>query len=309
VEARNDCEARRDGIIAAVLRPLPLVLLIFATVGCEFWNPPDPPDLHNEDGVLRCGDVEILTGYSSGQTLDVDIATGIGVELRLDLSDPSHSARLAVLSGGGLDRLLEIWDSVTGERLISGTRSIGEDLTLELIATNAQLLSGTVSVTCQSTGEVCFNLGDDDGDGAVDCADISCARSPGCVNGQEDLETVVLECSDTLQPLTPPVLSAISDQRTLYATSPGGDAGPAQEFWGGAEIAIYEAEAAGTIEIQTETDALVCAGLYDPQVVLCPTPIRLAAGESTLLSTDDLPLWLEPVGPRFEAISVRLDCD
>jgi len=309
VVAHSDCEARPDGIIAAVLRPLPLLLIAAALAGCEFWNPPDPADERNIDGVLQCGDTEVLTGYGSGKALPVDVSVGTGVELRLDLEDGTHTARLAVDAGGGIDRMLEIWDSLTGERLIAATRGGGEELTLELIATNTRLLEGTVSVTCEASGEVCFNLGDDDGDGAADCADVSCARSPACVDDQDDLETVTLPCGDVLVPLSPPALTSISDQRTIYATHPGGDDGPAQEFWGGAEVAIHEVEAAGTIEIVAGTDALVCAGIPDPAVVLCPDPIRLAAGETATISTDDLPLWLEPLGPQFETLSARLNCD
>ena len=325
MEAHNDCGARPEStpipparaapprpgersIIAAVLRPLlPLLALALAVAGCEFWNPPEP-DL-NVDGVLQCGDVEVLTGYGSGDTLPLNVATGTGVELRLDLVDGTHSARLAVDSGGGLVRMLEIWDSVSGDRLITATRGGGEELTLELIATNTRLLDGTVTVACATSGEVCFNLGDDDGDGVADCADISCARAPSCVEDQSDFSTVELECSDALVPLDVPVLSSIADQRTIYATHPGGEDGPAQEFWGGAEIAIHDVEAAGTLEIATQTDALVCPGIPDPEVVLCVDPVRLAAGESVTLSTDDLPLWLEPVGPQFDAVSARLDCE
>ncbi|MCP4869874.1 MAG: hypothetical protein GY898_14280 [Proteobacteria bacterium] len=290
-----------------MLRPLPLILLALAVAGCEFWNPPEP-DL-NVDGILQCGDVEVLTEYGSGDSLPVEVGTGTGVELRLDLFDGTHSARLAVDSGGGLVRMLEIWDSVSGDRLITATKGSGEELTLELIATNTLLLDGTVSVTCVASGEVCFNLGDDDGDGDADCADISCARAASCVDDQDDFSTAELDCGDTLVPLDVPILSTISDQRTIYATSPGGEEGPAQEFWGGAEIAIHEVEAAGTIEIETQTEALVCPGIPSPEVVLCVEPVRLAAGESVTVSTDELPLWLEPVGPQFDAVSARLNCD
>ncbi len=291
-----------------MLRSSPAVCLVLALAGCEFWNPPDP-DL-NVDGVLQCGDVEVLDGYGSGDALPVDVPDGTGLELRLDLADASHSARLATSTGDSLTRALEIWDSVTGDRLVPGLQGAGETLTLELIASNQQALAGTVTVGCQASGEVCFNLGDDDGDGVADCADIACSRDPGCVAGQTNLEEVSLTCGDAIEAIPPPALSAIDDQRTVYTTHPGGEgAGPANEFWGGAEVVLTDAEATGLVTIEVGTDALLCRGSVSANVVVCDAPIRLAAGEVVDVSAAELPIWLEPVGPAFESLGLRLDCD
>ena len=304
---------RSNGIIRAVLASrttaaalLPLLLLV---AGCEFWFPPEPePPDPNADGVLRCGDVEVLDGYAGGQALIVDVARDQGVELFPDYDDPSHGSRLAISSDTDLRRILEIWDPVSGRRVLAGRRGIGETLQFEMVTPGGEATSGTLEVACVTPGEVCSNLYDDDGDGWLDCADLGCARNPGCMTDQQNLEEITLSCSSGFVPLTPPELASLDDQRTIYATRPGQDGEPLHEFWGGAELVITGAEGSGEITLRFEGEGLVCHGTDLIEVVDCDAPVYVEPGQDYTWSTADLPLFLEPLDVAWPGLSADLDC-
>jgi hypothetical protein len=278
-------------------------------VGCEFWIAPEPePPDPNADGVLRCGDVEILDGYAGGQALSVDIARDQGVELLTNFDDPAHGARLSTTSDTDSNTTLEIWDPVRGERLLTGRKGIGESLRFEMVVLGGGALGGTVEVVCITPGEVCYNLQDDDGDGRTDCADLGCARNEGCATDQQDLEQVSLDCGADLAPLTPPTLTAFDAQRTIYVTRPGQDGEPLHEFWGGAEIVITDAEDDGQITLRFEGEGLVCHGTDMTVVVDCDAPVYVQPGQDYTWFTTQLPLFLEPLEPSWPGVSAALDC-
>ena len=173
--------------------------------GCEFFiTPPEPPPDPATDGVLACGEVMNVDGLPPGAQIPLEVATYDSVQVLIDLDDPQQIGRLRNESETSLQRALPVWDPVLGRTSIPGYRGSGEDLLLELIgATEEVPFSGFVSLECSSPGEVCFNLSDDDGDGAVDCADIHCARDPRCVEDQHDLDERVLACGTDFETLTP----------------------------------------------------------------------------------------------------------
>ncbi len=285
------------------------ILFVLPLLGCEFWRTPEPePPDPNRDALLECGDDEIVDGYPAGSGLAVEAARGVGVELLTDFDNEFDGARLAIQSGSQLRRVLEVWDPARDRRVMPATVNEGDELVLELIQPEGGNAAGTVSMRCADPGELCFNLADDDGDGRTDCADLACARDPGCVDDQEDLEEVVATCTDGLESLTPPTLSTIDDQRTLYATSPGGGEQPPQEFWGGAELVLRAEGDIGSMTLQFDSAGLVCAGQPSPDVVLCIDPIRVEAGDEVTLDFGERDVWLEPLDLAWAGVRVGLDC-
>ena len=304
---------RCNGIIRPVRHPRPttplLLLCLVVLAGCEFWITPEPePPDPNIDGILRCGDVERLEGYYGGQALWVDIARDQGVELIIDFDDPGHTARLAVSSEDDFSRSIEIWDPARGVRVLTGRRGAGEELTFEMIAGGGAAVGGTVQVNCITPGEICFNLGDDDGNGRADCADLGCARYTGCSTNQGDLEQVTLSCGAAFVDLEPPEPSAIVDQRTIYTTHPGLDEEPAHEFWGGGELVIVDAEDDGQISLRFEGQGMVCPGADQGSLVSCTDPVYVEPGQDYTWFTTQLPLFLEPLDVTWPGLSVALDC-
>ena len=308
---------RCNGIIRPVsaLRPLPWLLLagvlalLPALAGCDVTLAPEPePPDPNTDGVLRCGDVERLEGRFGGQGMLVDIATDQGVELVLDFDDPTHAGRLATSIADDFSRSIEIWDSVQGVRVLTGRRGSGETLVFELVAAGGASVGGSVRVVCSTPGEICFNLGDDDGDGRADCADLGCARDTSCTTDQDDLEQVELDCGGAFVALTPSELSAIDDQRTIYTTHPGGDGQPAHEFWGGAELVITDAEDDGQITLRFDGEGMVCPGADQGNLVSCEAPVYVEPGQDYTWFTTQLPLYLEPLDAAWPGLSAALDC-
>lgn len=308
---------RANGIIRPVTVPRPLPWLILAALlawlpalaGCDFFITPEPePPDPSTDGVLRCGDTERLEGYFGGQALWVDIATDQGVELITGFSDPTHAGRLATSTDDDFSRSIEIWDPVRGVRVLTGRRGAGEELIFEMVAGGSAAVGGTVQVNCITPGEICFNLGDDDGNGRPDCADLGCARDTSCSTDQGDLEQVELECGGAIVPLDPPELSAIDDQRTIYTTHPGGLDQPAHEFWGGAELVIVDAEDDGEITMSFEGQGMVCPGADQGNLVSCTNPVYVEPGLDYTFFTTQLPLYVEPLTAVWPGLSTSLDC-
>jgi hypothetical protein len=295
-------------------RSVLLLLLLFAlgpaAAGCDFFVAPEPePPDPNLDGVLACGDDEDVSGMWGGQNMRVEVANDTSVELRTNFASPAAFVRLATQTDTSLVRALEIWDPARDARVVSGYQGSGDSLILELLTTDGALISGTIGVRCEQPGEVCFNLADDDGDGRIDCADLSCARSIDCVSDQDDLEQVELDCGGDFVALTPPIVGSIDDQRTIYATSPGEDGeAVVHEFWGGAEIAITDVEDDGQITLRFDGEGMVCAGQDLGEVISCPDAVRVVPGEDYTFFTTQLPLWLEPLDASWPGLSARLDC-
>jgi len=286
-----------------------VALLLGLLAGCEFFTPPPEPEPDpNLDGVLRCGDLEDLTGAQGGMGVQVELPSETGVEFLTDFLAPSHGARLASETDSEIVRYLEIWDPTRQLRSIPLRHQGNETLVLELLSGNGEPLSGTVEVLCSTPAEICFNLADDSGNGRVDCADFSCARESDCVQDQEDLETVELSCSDGLVALEPPEIGTIDDQRTLYTTHPGEDGEPAQEFWGGAELAIVGVEDDGMITLRFGGAGMVCSGQDLGESIACESPVYVEDGEEATFFTTQLPLWVEPLDARWTSLEAHLDC-
>jgi len=267
---------------------------------------PEPPPDPATDGILACGEVMNIDDLPPGSEIPLEVDTYDSVLVLIDFDDPRHTARLRNESETSLQRALAVWDPVLGRATIPGYRGSGEELRLELIgATADRPFSGSVSLECSSPGEVCFNLSDDDGDGAVDCADIHCARDPRCVEDQHDLDERVLSCGTDFALLNPPELRTFDDQRTLY-TQPGG---AFTEFWGGAELLLGATTGAGTIEVIFAEPGMLCFGSAEDQVVPCDTLLEVFAGETHSFPSGDLPVRLEPLAQSWLSLQARLVCE
>lgn len=282
-----------------------LLILLVPLLGCEFFSPgnTDPDPLL--DGALRCGEGEDVTDWLTGQRVAIDVERGVDFEITLSLSRPNHGGRLLLESEFETIRQLEIWEGSTGRRVIPGQRVDGGTPFLELIALDGQPLLGTATMTCADVAEDCRDLIDNDQDGLVDCADLACAQHPECIEDQEPLEEVVIDCGEQLTP-APPLLQAFDDQVVLYGTRPGGDDAPWWAWWGGAEVAVLPS-AAGTLTIAADAGTLVCegelieGGVSCQQVAVIDAPLSLEVGS--------LPVWIEPAGASLSTLSLSLDCD
>jgi hypothetical protein len=275
--------------------------------GCEFFIvSPEPPPDPATDGILACGEVMSVDGLPPGATIPLDVPIRTSVQVFLELQGAGSGGRLLIESDTSLERVLPVWDPVLGQAVLPAYRDTDEDLQLELIGATDGAFAGDVVLQCSSPGEVCFNLSDDDGDGAVDCADLHCARDPRCVEDQFDLDVRTLGCSADSETLEPPELGPIDDQRTLYRR-PGSSV---EEFWGGAELMLGPVTTSGTVEITFGEAGMVCVGGIDEVTVIsCAAVLAIAAGETRTFPTSDLPLRLEPLAATWSSLQARLVCD
>ncbi len=285
----------------------PLCVLLLALLGA--CDPEEPPVDPEADGLLTCGTLENLDGLTTGDEIEVraDAALLISVDVT---SGDGHGVRLRAQSAGTWFRSTEIWDPTTEQRVIPAVARPNVDLFLEVVVPAEGMMSGSVSMSCAEVPEVCFDLSDNDGDGATDCADLDCARDDDCLEDQEDFQPLELECGDALEPVDLDELDRLSEQRTVYATRPGGDGAPWQEFWGGGELALLApVEDTGTVTVQVAGDGMLCIGTVEDEHVDCAEWQALADGDEVTLSTDQLPAWFEPIGTGWGGISTQLLCD
>lgn len=295
---------------AAALLPALLALLLGAS-GCAFFVPPDePPPPDDPTDPLSCGETRDVTGLSGADSIPLVVGLQTNYELIPNFEDPSLGMRLTIETDTAIERSLELWDSERDLRLIPGSHSSEAELTLELLGTSS-LFEGTIALECSQPDENCFNLTDDDGDGRVDCADLSCAWHPGCVEDQQDLEAIDLVCGDNPIEVTPTVGST-DKQRTLYRIHPGGLDQPGLGFWGGAELVIRSVDpAAVNIEMTLGSAGLVCIGPDnedpDAESVECEDWATFEAGVVGADPTE-MPIFLEPLGERWESLSISVDC-
>jgi hypothetical protein len=291
-----------------------------ALSGCPFFFPPEPePPDPSTDGILACGESMDLGDSFGGDAVPLDVG-GSGARsllLVLDWDEPERmGARLRIEDGSGVERFLELWDGPTHRRVIPAFFPSGAEADLELIVDGGGATAGTATLSCsEGPAEQCGNLADDDGDGALDCADLHCARDAGCAEEQEDLETIELSCaadgSDWTE-IEPPVLGTLDDQRTLYSSYPGGEGEPAQEFRGGAEIVLAEWEASGTVHVEADEAGMLCAGLDAELTVFCEETATLgpdSAASVAVSEGDGRRVWLEPDAMAWVGIRARLDCE
>jgi len=275
--------------------------------GCEFFiTPPEEPPDPATDGILSCGELMSVDGLPAGSGIPLDVPLYNSVQVLMDFTDSDQIGRLRTESETTLQRALAVWDPVLQRTVIPGYRGSGEELRLELLGADPEEgFSGSVSLECSSPGEVCFNLTDDDDNGAVDCADLHCARDVRCVEDQHDLDERVLSCGTDFEDLEPPELRNFDDQRTLY-TTPGGER---QEFWGGAELLLAAATGSGTVEVTFGEAGMACIGSAQDEVVPCSAALAVAPGETRSFPTVDLPIRLEPLAGTWLSLAARLVCD
>ena len=285
-------------------RLTPLLIVLLALPGCEFWlTPPPDPAL---DGLLSCSEDQPLDGTVSGDAFAIDAEGPIGLRISTRFSDP-NSAGILRTDGAAADNLAEWWDPVSESTVLTGSLEAGQGAVVDLFAAGGVTLGGSLVMECP-VAELCWNLGDDNGDGLIDCADPLCARAASCVADQEDLETVSLTCSDDFVSIEPPTLGQLDDQRTLYTTRPLGDVQPIESFWGGAEVALrLPPPTASSVSVRVGSAGLVCSGTEGGATVFCDAATRVSAGDVV-----EIPLgtstWLEPLGAAWESIEIHTDC-
>lgn len=285
----------------------PLPALLLALLGaCETEDPPVDPEA---DGVLTCGTTETLDGLTTGDEIEVRADAALLIEVNVSSGD-GHGVRLRAQSAGSWLRFAEIWDGEADRRVIPAVARANADLFLEVIVPADSMASGSVSMVCADVPEVCFDLSDNDGDGATDCADLDCARDDDCLEDQEDFQPVELICGDDFEEVDLDELDRLSEQRTVYATRPAGEGAPWQEFWGGGELFLPAPELeTGTVTVRVSGAGMLCLGSVEDEYVDCAETQALADGDEVSLGTDQLPAWFEPVGTGWTAASTRFDCD
>ena len=284
-------------------RPL-LVLALLALPGCEFWQEPPPdPAL---DGLLSCDEEQPLDGLVSGDSFAIDPDTAMGLVIATRFTDPDAAAILRIDAGDVRQDLGEWWDPVAGATRLSGSVESGMTAVVDLFAADGVDLGGSLVLTCPAL-ETCWNLGDDNGDGLIDCADPQCARFPGCVTDQDDLETLTSPACDTWIAIDPPTIGPLDDQRTLYSTFPLGQVQPVESWWSGAEVRV-PLSGVTTISARADTDGLLCVGEASGETVLC-SEVALLEGAEVTVNATGTSAWLEPLGASWSGLEVFLACE
>ena len=285
----------------------PLAALAVVLVGgCEFFSPPEPTPA--DDTVLTCGEtlvVDDVVRLSTGW--EIDAATGTGLEVSTAFDDPSDSIRLVYEDDSGIERATGFTDPTTGERLFTGFMLSGRRAFVEFLW-GSSAPSGSLTLTCTTPGENCGNLADDDGDGAIDCADSHCARDADCLEGQRDFDLSALGCTDGWEPLEVPELRSFSSQRTIYRLED--DEGDfREEFWGGAETSIVSAVLDRFVQVRSQSGGLACLGTDVTTHIACIGDWARLGGDAVFVVADaDLPVHLEPAGAAWTDLEVRVDC-
>ena len=288
------------------LCPLLLIALpLLAACPSEEEEEPRP----EEDGVIACGGTESLEGLSTGDEVRVSAEPGGAMLFEVSVGEADgHGLRLRAEAASGWRRVTEIWTAAGDRRLIPATARAGESLFLEVIVPIGESLTGSVELICDDVPEVCFDLADNDGDGAVDCADIACARDDRCSENQEDFQPIEPECSEDWVEVELDVLDRLSDQRTLYETRPAGEGAPWQSFWGGGEVVILPPLDAGSVSARANGSGMLCLGEVRGEVVVCREVRSVVDGEAISLQPGELPAWFEPDSSGWAAFDWRLDC-
>ncbi len=288
------------------LRPLVLIALplLFSCTEEE-----EPEVLPEEDGVIACGGTESLEGLTTGDDIRVSAEAGTALLFEATVGDvDGHGLRLRAESASDWRRVTEIWTGAGDRRVIPSRADAGESLFLEVLVPAEETLTGSVTLTCADVPEVCFDLSDNDGNGAVDCADLGCARDEDCAEDQEDFQPVELECSDDFVALDLDTLDRLSDQRTLYETRPAGDGAPWQSFWGGGEVVLLPPLDPGSVAVRVGGSGMLCLGAVGPDGVICRETRALADGDELSLQPGELPAWFEPDAVGWTSFDVLLDC-
>ncbi len=288
------------------LRPLVLIALPFLLACPSEEEEPVPPE---EDGVLPCGGTESLEGLTTGDEIRITADPGGSMvfELAGDAA-PGHGLRLRAEASSRWRRVTEIWAPDGDRRVLPATARAGESLVLEVLVPAEETLTGNVTLTCADVPEVCFDLSDNDADGAVDCADLDCARDEDCAANQEDFQPVEAVCSDGWEAVDLDALDRLSDQRILYETRPGGDDAPWQVFRGGGEIALLPPTEPASVAVRVGGSGLVCLGVVVGDAVVCRDSFAVADGEERSFQPGELPAWFEPDAANWSSFDVRVDC-
>jgi len=179
------------------------------------------PDACEQALPLGCGaQVNATTVGAESQFVDYSClsdSTENGPELAYELTAPAGATVTASLTIGGngdLDLFLVPTDggaSCSPSACLQGSYNSGtspESLSFTMPAAGAFLVVDTwevaspftLSLSCngntQTPDENCTNMNDDDGDGAVDCADPDCAAHPDCAPTQEHCSNQVDDDGD-----------------------------------------------------------------------------------------------------------------
>ena len=288
-----------------MLRTLLAVLATLPLAGCEFWQTP-PPDPAT-DGLLSCGESQPLDGLVSGDTFAIDTTGDAGLVISTRFDDPAAAAILRIEADDVRQNLAEWWDPVASATRLTGSLESGQTATVDLFAAEGVSVAGRLDLACPAA-ETCWNLGDDNADGLADCADPQCARYPDCVAEQSDLETLFAPpCGDWI-PVDPPQLSAIADQRTLYATFPLGEDQPVESWWGGAELRV-PLTGVSAISARADVAGMLCVGAEPGASVICEEVALLGPGVVATAPATAANAWLEPLGGAWAGLEIQLACD
>jgi hypothetical protein len=279
-----------------------LFLAPLLLAGCDFFTPPIP-----DDEVLTCGEILEVAEIAPLGGYPIEVAANTSIEVTWDLN-AGDSVRLQFEDASGLTRATAVTDPVAGRAVLTGFVASGRQASVDFLFESAAP-SGTITLMCVTPGEDCGNLVDDDGDGAIDCSDVNCARDTGCVEGQADFDIHALACTDGWEPLDVEELRSFSSQRTIYRlVEANGDI--REEFWGGGEAVIRSSVRDRFVQLRSATGGLACIGQDQETHLVCTDGMwgRLSADEPFVVADSDLPLYVEPLGNRFTDLEVRVDC-
>jgi hypothetical protein len=248
----------------------------------------------------------VVDDFAGISDWEIEVSAGTSIEITTEFGDERDSARLVYEDDEGLRRATGFNDPISGRRLITGFVNAGDSLFVEfLFASGAP--SGSLTMACISPGEHCGDLTDNDGDGAIDCADTHCARDPDCIDSQRDFDASALACTDEWELLEVGELDRISRQRTIYRLLDT-DGDPVEEFWGGAETTIISLPRDRTVVIRSTNGGLACLGSDLGTHIFCDDAVRLGPDVTYFVLDIDLPVHLEPLGSAWTDLEVRVDC-
>jgi hypothetical protein len=227
-----------------------------------------------------------------------------------DFGSETLSMRLSRNTGSSIERSLLVWDPVSQRALIPGTQDGTDSLQLELLGTSS-VFSGTVTVECSQPAELCFDLTDNDGDGAVDCADLNCAWDPSCNESQDVFSEVTVSCDDG-DVLVSTAVGPTDNQHTTYRTISATESALGLEFWGGAELAIVAVdESVESLTILPGGPGLLCfpdpLGSLSDETISCVSTQETEGAELTL-TPEQFPVIIEPLGPGWSDLQISPAC-
>ena len=168
------------------------------------------------------GGVARVAGFSLAAPADV----------KLDFSQSTGSAHVVALFRAGAGQscdvnsvdCLRVGQDATASRTFNGLAAGNYWVVVQSFAGTTGSTIVTLSTSQMSSPEICNNGKDDDGDGAVDCADLDCASAPNCHPCTADVQLGTIVPGDSPRTLT--VDTSTGSNRyhpTCAGTSTGND--------------------------------------------------------------------------------------